>query len=81
MAAAYLVSTGCSPEDAWKQIRAVRPFIRPTKLQMERLVEFAADYGQPGEVEGQHPVIEKDEQNPPPTIYNTKAVETPTLPS
>lgn len=73
MAAAYFVSTGCSPEDAWQQIREIRPFIRPTKLQIERLIEFAVHYGQPGEVEGQQPTVEKDPLNPPPS-YTTQAV-------
>src|SRR5688500_7063853 len=34
MAAAYLVSAGRSPADAWKQIRKVRPCIRPTPAQI-----------------------------------------------
>jgi predicted protein tyrosine phosphatase len=72
MAAAYFVSTGCSPEEAWKQIKQVRPFIRPTRLQIERLAEFAVHYGQPGEIEGRHPTVEKDPQNPPAPI---RAVE------
>jgi predicted protein tyrosine phosphatase len=75
MAAAYFVSTGCSPEVSWQQIREIRPFIRPTKLQITRLIEFADHYGQPGEVEGQQPTIEKDENNPPPVQYTTQAVE------
>jgi protein tyrosine phosphatase (PTP) superfamily phosphohydrolase (DUF442 family) len=42
MAAAYLVATGFSTEEAWSQIREARPFIRPTPVQVERLQEFAA---------------------------------------
>lgn len=42
MAAAYLVSEGLSPDEAWMKIRTVRPFIRPNKAQRNRLVEFAA---------------------------------------
>jgi hypothetical protein len=42
MAAAYLVSTGFAEEEAWAQIRAVRPFIRPTPVQLEQLHRFAA---------------------------------------
>lgn len=41
-AAAYLVSTGLTPEEAWAKIRAVRPFVRPKPeqvAQVERLVE------------------------------------------
>ncbi len=45
MAAAYLVSTGLSPEQAWARIRAVRPFIRPTPIQVLQIERFAADYG------------------------------------
>lgn len=41
MAAAYLISTGLTPEDAWKQIREVRRFIRPNAKQQSRLEEFA----------------------------------------
>lgn len=41
MAAAYLISTGLTPEDAWKQIRQVRRFIRPNAEQQSRLEEFA----------------------------------------
>jgi predicted protein tyrosine phosphatase len=42
MAAAYLVSTGLTEEDAWAHIRAVRPFIRPTQVQREQLQRYAA---------------------------------------
>ena len=42
-AAAYLVTTGLSPQAAWKTIRAVRPFIRPTKIQREMLERFAQE--------------------------------------
>ena len=41
MAAAYLVSTGHSPAEAWKQIRKVRPFIRPTPAQIAQVDAFA----------------------------------------
>lgn len=37
MAAAYLVSTGLSAEQAWTQIKRVRPFIRPTPGQEEQI--------------------------------------------
>lgn len=42
MAAAYLVSQGLSPEEAWRRIRAIRPFIRPTPEQVEQVSRFAA---------------------------------------
>ncbi|MEZ4670817.1 MAG: dual specificity protein phosphatase [Anaerolineae bacterium] len=41
MAAAYLVSTGLSPQQAWDKIRAVRPFIRPTPEQIELVDRLA----------------------------------------
>ena len=42
MAAAYLISTGRTEEDAWAVIRAARPFIRPTPPQLEQIQHFAA---------------------------------------
>lgn len=41
MVAAYLVSTGLTEEEAWARIRAVRPFVRPTAVQLEQLHRFA----------------------------------------
>ena len=41
MAAAYLVSKGNTPDNAWNKIMRVRPFIRPTAAQMKRLDEYA----------------------------------------
>jgi hypothetical protein len=41
LAAAYFVTTGLSPDDAWAEIRKARPFIRPTPVQREALREFA----------------------------------------
>jgi protein-tyrosine phosphatase len=41
MAAAYLVRTGLTPEQAWARIRKVRPFIRPTAVQVAQLERFA----------------------------------------
>jgi hypothetical protein len=43
MAAAYLVSQGQAPEEAWAQIRAVRPFIRPTPPQIDAVRQWAAN--------------------------------------
>ncbi|MFN2289708.1 MAG: dual specificity protein phosphatase family protein [Anaerolineae bacterium] len=42
MAAAYLVTTGLTADEAWDHIRLSRPFIRPTPPQIEQLVRFAA---------------------------------------
>ena len=42
LVAAYLVSTGMAPAEAWKAIRRRRPFIQPTLGQQIRLEEFAA---------------------------------------
>jgi protein tyrosine phosphatase (PTP) superfamily phosphohydrolase (DUF442 family) len=41
MAAAYLVSTGMTSEQAWDSIRAVRPFIRPNPGQVAQTEHFA----------------------------------------
>jgi protein-tyrosine phosphatase len=41
MAAAYLISTGLTRDEAWETIRTVRPFIRPTAVQVERIEQFA----------------------------------------
>jgi protein-tyrosine phosphatase len=41
-AAAYLISSGLSPQQAWAAIRAARPFIRPTPVQREAIERFAA---------------------------------------
>jgi protein-tyrosine phosphatase len=42
MTAAYLVSTGCTPAEAWGKIKQVRPFIRPTVAQLELIDLYAA---------------------------------------
>ena len=42
MAAAYLVHTGLTPDQAWARIRAVRPFIRPAAVQIAQVERFAA---------------------------------------
>ena len=41
MAAAYLVSTGLTPTEAWEEIRAIRPFIRPQPAQVSQVARFA----------------------------------------
>ncbi|MGD9029379.1 MAG: dual specificity protein phosphatase [Anaerolineae bacterium] len=41
VAAAYLVSTGLAPDEAWARIRAVRPFVRPRPEQVAQLRRFA----------------------------------------
>jgi protein-tyrosine phosphatase len=43
LAAAYFVSTGVEPEEAWNRIRAVRPFVRPTLPQIEQIHRFATE--------------------------------------
>jgi predicted protein tyrosine phosphatase len=45
MAAAYLVRTGLTPEQAWARIQEVRPFIRPTDPQIAQLERFGAQQG------------------------------------
>jgi protein tyrosine phosphatase (PTP) superfamily phosphohydrolase (DUF442 family) len=41
MAAAYLVSTGLTPDQAWACIREVRPFVRPNPVQVAQVERFA----------------------------------------
>lgn len=41
MAAAYLISTGLTPDEAWARICAVRPFIRPKPEQVAQVERFA----------------------------------------
>ena len=43
MAAAYLVGTGLTPDQAWARIRAVRPFIRPKPAQVAQVERFARE--------------------------------------
>jgi protein-tyrosine phosphatase len=43
-AAAYLISTGMSADQALAAIRKRRPFINPSAVQLQRLDEFAADW-------------------------------------
>ena len=42
MAAAYLVSTGLTPNEAWARIREARPFVRPKPVQIEQVEQLAA---------------------------------------
>lgn len=42
MVAAHFVSQGKTADEAWRIIRVVRPFIRPTQEQIDRLAEFEA---------------------------------------
>ena len=46
MAAAYLVSTGLTPEQAYEAIRKERIFIRPTRVQREQLQRYAEKISQ-----------------------------------
>lgn len=39
--AAYLVSQGAEPEEAWDRVRSVRPFIKPSEAQVLQLKRFA----------------------------------------
>jgi hypothetical protein len=41
MAAAYLVSTGLTPKEAWAKIRERRPFIRPQASQVSQVARLA----------------------------------------
>ncbi len=42
MVATHFVALGDTPDEAWAKIKRVRPFIRPTQTQRERLTEYAA---------------------------------------
>lgn len=42
LAACYLVQTGRTPQQAWAQIKAHRPFIRPNQEQRDQVDLFAA---------------------------------------
>lgn len=42
LAAAYLVSTGKTPEQAWEEVRQVRPFIKPSRAQVVQIEKYAA---------------------------------------
>ncbi len=46
MTAAYLISTGMSPEAALKRIKKIRPFINLTRSQKNVLGEFASHWGE-----------------------------------
>lgn len=43
MAAAYLVSEGLTPKEAWRVIRMIRPFILPVRSQIIRVEQFAKE--------------------------------------
>jgi protein-tyrosine phosphatase len=49
MAAAYLITTGMSAQDAISAIQKVRPFIHPTPTQRAQLERFAAEFRQNGQ--------------------------------
>lgn len=44
MAAAYLVSTGLTTDEAWDKLRAVRPFVWPNKRQRACVQAYAETY-------------------------------------
>jgi predicted protein tyrosine phosphatase len=41
MAAAYLIDSGLTPDEAWARIRRARPFIRPTPPQLRQIERYA----------------------------------------
>jgi protein-tyrosine phosphatase len=63
MVAAYFVSTGISPADAWAKIRAVRPFVRPTPGQMQQLEAY-----------GQHRKVSKRQKRKVPSLLSQTTV-------
>ncbi len=48
MAAAYLVTTGLTADQAWARIRAVRPFVRPKPDQVAQVARFDHHLGLKG---------------------------------
>ncbi|NWF67691.1 MAG: dual specificity protein phosphatase family protein [Chloroflexi bacterium] len=50
LAAAYLVSTGLTPTQAWQHILLVRPFVRPTHRQKAIVERFAEQQGDKDQV-------------------------------
>jgi protein tyrosine phosphatase (PTP) superfamily phosphohydrolase (DUF442 family) len=46
MAAAYLISTGKTADEAWQMIRKKRPFILPRPAQVAQVAQFAAEMGE-----------------------------------
>jgi protein-tyrosine phosphatase len=73
MAAAYFVSTGMTPQQAWAEIRKVRAFIRPTKVQLDRLEEFATTYHAAPVAPADRPVVTEDPVAPPPDTHTAPA--------
>jgi protein-tyrosine phosphatase len=41
MAAAHLIDSGLTPDEAWARIRKARPFIRPTPPQLQQVEHYA----------------------------------------
>jgi predicted protein tyrosine phosphatase len=70
MAAAYLVSTGLRPREAWGKIKACRPFIRPSLQQLEQLDRVAELY----EVQVRRPLAEEVKQQ---VAQHSDSVPTP----
>jgi protein-tyrosine phosphatase len=73
MAAAYFVSTGMTPLQAWSEIRKVRAFIRPTQVQLDRLEEFAKTYHAAPVTPAERPIVTEDTQAPPPDTHTQPA--------
>jgi protein tyrosine phosphatase (PTP) superfamily phosphohydrolase (DUF442 family) len=70
MLAAYLVSTGMKPSEAWAKIKATRPFIRPTLPQIQQIDLFAAEWG----AEDKRPLFERLPGASPGGIEETELV-------
>jgi len=49
-AAAYLISTGLTADEAWAAIGRARPFVRPSDTQLSMLREFQRSHGASGQV-------------------------------
>ncbi len=77
MAAAYLVSTGLTPSEAWARIKAARPFIRPTVPQLQQIDRLAEHY-RSGDA---RPLSEKLPSVPAGTVAQEAAVESGAAPA
>lgn len=73
MAAAYFISTGMTPQEAWAEIRKVRTFIRPTQTQLDRLEEFAASHHAAPVAPADRPIVTEDTEAPPPDTQSVPA--------
>ncbi|MBX3061349.1 MAG: dual specificity protein phosphatase family protein [Anaerolineae bacterium] len=80
MAAAYLLSQGMTPNQAWARLQKVRPFIRPVPAQIEQIELLAKELAETREKSLAKPKPTADPVILKPTP-SAAAVEIPPLPS